>query len=144
MKFNSERITWDKLKIPEYQKLASKALSEASKFWNTPDCIPHLCSLYPNLLVTCAKIVFSNKLKHDQDQTRTNKAGKRTAFHPAGRIAKAESELKRAHINWKKAGKPQDKDNSSCKRYRRARSSFQFIRRYEENLKNIKHNNELM
>ena len=60
-KFNREKIIWDEKLVAEYQILASKALSEAEEFWDTPETIPLLCSLFPNLLVTSAKLVFELK-----------------------------------------------------------------------------------
>ena len=44
--FNREKIIWDEERIPEYQAVAAKALSEAEEFWNKPEYIPLLCSLY--------------------------------------------------------------------------------------------------
>ena len=47
--FIQDRILWDKNKVPEYQKLASKALSDAAQYWSAPETTPLLCSLVPSL-----------------------------------------------------------------------------------------------
>ena len=51
--FNQKRIIWDKSKINVYQSLAGKALSSALDFWNFPEAIPLLCSLFSQLLELC-------------------------------------------------------------------------------------------
>ena len=135
--FNRERIIWDKSKTPEYQELAAKALTEASKYWSSPECIPLLCSLYSNLLVKSAKLVFNTKEAR-------NPTAKITSIQPSRRILNAEKTLKRAHTKWKKEGKPKEKENPVRLKYCQAKSTLQYLRRYEDNLRNIKHNNELM
>jgi hypothetical protein len=56
-KFNRECILWDHNKLPEYQALSSKALLDALEFWDIPECIPLLCSMFSNLLVKTDNIL---------------------------------------------------------------------------------------
>jgi hypothetical protein len=44
-----------KEKLQAYKDATDNALSEASEYWNFPEAIPHLCSLYSNLLVSIAE-----------------------------------------------------------------------------------------
>ena len=45
---------------------------------------------------------------------------------------------------WARAGKPRNESSLLFKQFKLARSNFQRVRRYEDNLKNIKHNKLLM
>ena len=89
-KFNRECIIWDTNKLPEYQALSSKALLDALEFWDRPEYIPLLCSMFSNLLVKSAKLVFETK--------KPQKTMKKCASQ---RIKSAEDVLKRAHKSWK-------------------------------------------
>ena len=117
----------------EYQQLASKALSEASDYWDTPETIPLLTSLYSNLLVKCATIVFDTKSSKKPAAPKSSKE-----------IIQAEKTLSNTFRKWKKAGKPPSKTDPSRLAYAAARSNLQRLRRYKENLRNIKQNNYLM
>ena len=59
--FKKKKIIWDDSKIPAYQALAARALSFPSSFWNTPETIPLLISLFSSLLVNCVQMVFDSK-----------------------------------------------------------------------------------
>ena len=131
--FITERIIWDNNKVPEYQELASKALSEAAEFWSAPEATPLLCSLVPSLLVKCAKLVFNTK-----------PPGKLKKMLKSKTIRQAEQLLTREHRKWKKAGKPVSKTNTFKIKYSQARSKLQHCIRNENYLKNIKNNIELM
>ena len=52
--FNRRKVIWDVLKLPGYQELAAKALTEALMYWDTPESLPLLSSLLSSLLVSCA------------------------------------------------------------------------------------------
>ena len=132
--FNREKVIWDDDKIEEYQMLAAKALSDASKYWSTPECIPLLCSLYSNLLVTSAKLVFKIKTVGKLNAKPTK----------SKRVEAAENNLEKQFEYWKRAGRPMSKENSARLKYTRARSLLQQLNRYEENLRNVKVNNQLI
>ena len=99
-KFNRERVVWSEEGFSEYQALASKALNDALEFWDTPECIPLSCSLFSNLLVKSAKLVFDIK-----------KTGGISRGKVSKKILVLEDSLRRAHRNWKKVGKPVDRTN---------------------------------
>ena len=126
--FNREKIIWEESKMAEYQELAGQALTDASKFWDTPETIPLLISLSSNLLVKCAKMIFTTKSSNFS-----------TALKSSKNMQHAEK-----FNRWKRAGKPSSKSDPSRYAYTAARSSLQRIRRYEDNLKAIKQNNYLM
>ena len=132
--FNRQKIIWDKAKLPEYERLASGALSDALNFWNSPESIPLLSSLTSRLLVTCASLVFESK------------PSARLCFikKPSLRIRQAINVMKRAFTAWKYAGKPNSKLDPARAEYCEARSNLQILRRQGEHLSNIKDNNYLM
>ena len=131
--FNREHVLWEEEGIQEYQSLSSKALSDALEFWDTPESIPLLCSLVSNLLVKSAKLVFKVK-----------KPGKKTNGKKSQKFRYAEDILMGTHRAWKKAGKPLSKTNPIWTRYARARSNLQRVARSEENMQNVRLNNNLM
>ena len=134
--FIREKILWDKELLPKYQTLASSALQEAEELWNTPETIPLLCSLLPNLPVKCAKLVFEVKTASETKSLKTKKKSKM--------LRMAEKELTRTHRVWKKSGKPSSNDDQTRIQYSEARSNLQRRQRYEENLVHVKVNNKLM
>ena len=101
--FKREKIIWDERKMPEYQALAAKALSEAGSYWDTPETIPLLVSLNFSLLVNCAK----------QKQYTLSKA-----------VRAAEKKVIKYFKSWKDDGKPQSKQSRSRLEYTSARSDF--------------------
>ena len=131
--FNRECIVWEQCKIPEYEAFSAKALNDALKFWSTPECIPLLCSLFSNLLVKSAKLVFE-----------VRKSKKKLDKPVSKKIRAAENDLKRAHKLWKRSGKPVDKSDRLWQRYTKARSYLQIVSRHEDNKTNIKLNNTLI
>ena len=131
--FNRQKIVWDTSKIEEYKHLTTKALSDASKFWNMPEAIPLLCQLYSNLLVKCSELVFNTKSAKITTNMKLPKS-----------LIEAEAKLERTFNIWKKAGRPNSKANTSRQCYTSARSELQRLRRSKENLQHIKKNNFLM
>ena len=132
-KFTLERIIWEEEGMDLYQNLASKALTNALKFWDTPECIPLLCTMFSNLLVKSAKLAFTTR------KTRVN-----PKENKSGRIKSLEKSLKKAHRAWKKSGKSRDKNNHAWKKYSSARAELQRMSRYEENMKSTRFNNTLI
>ena len=62
--------SWEDSKIQKYQQLAYQALSAASEFWDDPEAIPLMTSLFSSLLVKCAFMVFdTNSPKYSKDKT---------------------------------------------------------------------------
>ena len=131
--FNQTHIVWDKARLSEYQSRAGAALSDALDFWNIPEGIPLLCSLFSQLLVKCAEMTFECK-----------SSAKSSGFKKSRRLEKAEKEIKNAYRVWKKHGKPLSRENKHRKRLLCARSEMQRVNRYEQNLKHIRNNNLLM
>ena len=132
--FKRQRIVWDQLKLPDYQKLTTTAISDALQTWDTPESLPHLSSLVSKLLVTCATMVFDSKTTKLHQSTRK----------PSLRIRQAQNILKKCFDEWKKAGKPTSRADPASTAYREARSNLQYLRRHEVKLSNIKDNNYLM
>ena len=131
--FNREKVLWDAEKMTQYQELATQALAGASEYWDTPESIPLLCSLFSNLLVKCAKMVFT-----------TSSSKKSGAPKCSNKILQAEQALTKAFKKWKNAGKPPARTNPIRISYTSARSNLQRVRRNVENLQSIQHNNFLM
>ena len=131
--FNRQKIIWDESKMNEYQELAANALSNASKYWDTPETIPILSRIISDLLVKCGKLVFETKSSKYSAVSKSSK-----------KISKAEETLTKAFKKWKKVGRPSSKSDSARIAYTSARSNLQKLRRYEDNLKTIRHNNFLM
>ena len=132
-KFNRKRVVWREENLAEYQELSSSALSDALEFWDAPEFIPLLCSLFSNLLVKSAELVFEIK--------QTKKA-KYTEV-PV-KVRAAEKDLKNKHNNWKKSGRPQDKQDPSWQKYATARANLQGVTRWESDKKTRCLNNYLM
>ena len=134
IKFEQANIIWKETKLAQYQDLAGAVLTETLKFWNNPESIPHLCSLFPTLLVQCADMTLDSKPKRNND----------LGFRKSKTIMKAERALKKAHNRWKMCGKPMSKLDQARKLYIEARSNLQRIIRCEENTKNLRTNVFLM
>ena len=133
-KFERRKIIWDETRHPEYQKLASQALSAALNYWSSPESLPHLSSLVSKLLVTCATLVY------DSTSSKRLSCSKK----PPLKIRQAQNFLKKTFEAWKKAGKPGCADHPARAAYCMARSNLQKLRRHAENLAKIKENNYLM
>ena len=133
-KFNRKKIIWDDKNISKYQELAAQALCGASTRFDTPESLPLLSSLFSELLVQCANMAFKSK------------PAVSTTKHPKSspRIQKAEELLKSTFHSWKNAGKPPSHNHPSRTKYLNARSNLQRLKRYENNLKEIRNNNFLM
>ena len=67
LQFDRKKIIWDASKMPNYQELAAKALTEAILYWDTPETIPLLSSLVPRLLVQCATMAFNTQSTRRQN-----------------------------------------------------------------------------
>ena len=133
--FIVKQILWNDENIKAYKLSSNGILKEMEETFNDPEFIPLKCELYSKLLVTCAEKTV--KVKPTKAKT-TQK--QKFSF----RQNLAWSQFDRAYKLWRSAGKPRDKLNLAYKRFREARAKFQAIRRYEDNLKHIKHNNSLM
>ena len=94
-KFNRRKVVWKEEYIADYQALSSKALSDALDFWDSPEYIPLLCSLFSNLLVKAAELVFEVK----ESKVKTEKAVSRK--HRA-----AQQNPKKMHRNLRKLANP--------------------------------------
>ena len=114
--------------------LAAKALSDAAQYWSTPECIPLMCSLYSNLLVTSAKLVFETKSSNPCN-SKPKKSKKLTS---------AQTNLEKQFNYWKRAGRPLSKHDPARLKYTRARSFLQKLQRYEETLRTININHRLI
>ena len=132
--FDRKKILWEAPKIPEYQQLASSALSDAVLYWNQPETIPFLSSLVSKLLVQCATAVFTSSLSKSQSSQRL----------PSLKIRQAKNKLKQSFNKWKQAGKPPSDLDSARLDYVTSRSNLQRLLRQEENMKLTRKNNQLM
>ena len=131
--FDRQKIQWDDEKMSEYHRLAAQALSGAASYWNAPETIPLQISLYSNLLVKCATMVFEVKTKKSSASERFS-----------GKLKKAERSLSESFKCWKRAGKPPCNSNHKRASYTKARANLQRLRRNAENSKFIRENNFLM
>ena len=132
--FNRQRIVWETSKMKDYQRLASMALSDALKYWNSPVYIPLLSSLVSKLLVSCANQVFTSSSSSCEKPVRK----------PPLEVRQARNILTRAFNAWKDAGKPVSIDNPARAAYKRARANLQRLVRHQATMKSIRQNNELM
>ena len=132
--FERKRIIWDPSRLPQYQQLAAKALSDAINFWDSPESIPLLSSLLSSLLVQCATMVFDSKTSSNHKDHKS----------PSKKIRQAQDALKYSFRVWKKAGKPASRLDQTRLAYSDARASLQRLTRYEDNLQQIKQNHHLM
>ena len=131
--FTQTRIVWKAEDIPTYQALAAKFLSECEAFFSSSDFLPLKCQLYSELLVKAAEISLG---------TKPCMPIAKKFYSP--RVHQAWQHLQKLFKIWKHDEKPRDKGNIAFLRYRQARSAFQQIKRYENNLKTIRYNNILM
>ena len=133
--FERRKISWDESKLHAYMEATDTALTVASEYWNFPEAIPHLCSLYSSLLVRSAEITM--------DYKSPNRAmSKRSLCSKKVEIAK--KRLKNSFRKWKSAGSPKLKSHPVRALYLSVKYDFQRLVRREENLKIIKHNNFIM
>ena len=131
--FSNHKIIWKKDDLEKYHKEAGDILAVFETYFPTPEFIPLKCQLYSDLLVKAAEMTLEVKnQKH---------LCKRRFPH---RLHQAWQHLRKCYNIWKDKGKPRDTPNNSFLEYRQARSTFQHIRRYSNNLKIIKTNNMLM
>ena len=132
--FNRKKVVWEESRLPEYQALAEKALSESLAYWNTPECIPLLSTLLPNLLVSCATMIF-----------KTRSSNTRNLPKPSSKaIRLAQKSLDRSFQKWKMDGKPSSTDHPSRLEYTAARSALQQVIRKERNFLTTRQQNHLM
>ena len=91
--FKQSKIIWSVDKIPEYQALANKVLSEYETLFPSPDCIPLKCQLYSELLVKTAEICFD---------TLPNRPARRDKHSP--QLHQAWQHLQKCYKIWKNQG----------------------------------------
>ena len=133
--YEVKHIVWDGGDTTPYRDATDIALKHMEEVFNEPEFIPLKCELYSRLLVTCAEGTLKVKT------TRTRKS---RSLKFSKRQNKAWKEFDKSFKAWSKAGKPRSETNHLYKHFKVARSNFQRVRRYEDNLKSIKHNNQLM
>ena len=132
--FKRKKIIWDPTKIEEYQCLASRALSGALEYWDSPEHIPLLSSLVSKLLVSCANQVFASSTPSHE------RAARKLPLN----VRQAKNTLRRAFNAWKSAGKPENRDNPAKAAYSDARASLQRLLRHHSTMKSVHRNNQLM
>ena len=131
--FRQAKLRWEEDRIPKYQALAGKLLSECESYFPSPEFIPLKCQLYSDLLVKAAEVSVDIS---------TTSPAKRAKYPPI--LHQAWQHLSKMYKIWKISGKPRSQYNSLFVKFRQARANFQCIRRQADNLKNIKRNNILM
>ena len=132
--FSRKKVVWDSSKTPEYQKLVAKSLSDALAYWDNPESLPLLSSLFSNLLVKCATLVFDTSSIPDKSSPKL----------PPIKVRQAQNSLKKMFKLWKDDGKPTSISKSSRRCYTDARRNLQRIIRQEKNFLHIRQHNHLM
>ena len=131
--FSPSKVVWDEDNLSNYQDAAARVLTEFESFFQAPEYIPLKCQLYSDLLVKSAELFV---------ETRSHKSRSKHQHSP--QIHQAWQHLRKSFNCWKREGKPRNPDSCSLLKYRESRADFQYIRRYQYNLKTIKMNNLLM
>ena len=131
--FSYQKIIWNKNGLEDYQKVAGNILTELEAYFPTPEFIPLKCQLYSDILVKAAETTLEKKSKNPPYKQRFPR-----------QLHQAWQHLRKCFNIWKSKGKPRDPPDKLYVEYRLARSRFQYIRRYCNNLKMIKTNNLLM
>ena len=132
--FDRNRIIWNKAQLQKYQQLSAIALSDAVSYWNTPESLPLLSCLLSRLLVQCATMTFTPKCIRSQSIPKKQSL----------KVRQAQNLVKKHFKEWKGAGRPSSKKDPARLLYTESRKHLQDTRRYEENLRTIKQNHELM
>ena len=101
--FHQKRVIWRDCRLPAYKEATNTALAEALEFWDFAEAIPHLCSLFSNLLVTAAEKTMEIVEPVPKGPKRFQKSIRR--------IEIAKRRLKNSFQRWKKAGKPRNKSD---------------------------------
>ena len=114
--FHRRKVTWESSKVQDYKDATDVALSQAEEYWNFPEAIPHLCSLYSNLLINIAENTMDYK-----EITRRAKNG---LIH-SKKIETAKRRLQSSFQRWKKAGNLRDKLHPARACYLSAKAEFQ-------------------
>ena len=130
-----KHVVWDAGDTTRYRAETDIALKSMEIAFNSPEFVPLKCELYSRLLVNCAEKTFKVK------QTQTSKS-KSIKF--SKQQNQAWTQFDKSFKMWARAGKPRNESSQLFKQFKLARSNYQRVRRYEDNLKNIKHNNLLM
>ena len=89
--FNRKKVVWDSSMVPEYQKLATRSLSDALAYWDNPEALPLLSCLVSRLLVKCAALVF---------ETHTPSL-KSNSKHPSKKLRQAQNRVRKMFELWK-------------------------------------------
>ena len=131
--FPRKRIKWDKGNILCYQEQTSKVLEDAFATFHQPENIPILSEIFSKTLVKCAEMNF--------EPVKTNK--KCQPFFS--------KELRKAHNNhkinfrkWRKAGRPNNKEDPTKIALAVSRKHIQNTTRHEKSEKIRKLSEELM
>jgi hypothetical protein len=130
--YNRVKVLWEKSDISQYQVLAGSFLSQAESYFDSQEYIPLKCNMYSNLLVTAATSTCAVK------ESKPYRSKPKLSY----KLKLAKSNYKRKYKLWNKQNR--NKDHPAYSEYLGARKNLQYIGRYEDNLNNIKFNNELM
>ena len=120
-------------KIPKYQELAAKSLSDALSYWSNPECLPLLSSLFFNLQVKCADLVFDSGSSSFKPSTKL----------PHKTVRQAQNSVRKMFKLWKLDGKPTSNNTPSKCNYANARANLQRIIRKQRNFFHIRQHNHL-
>ena len=131
--FVRKGVDWNMAKLEDYREATDIALTRAAIYWNFPKAIPHLCSLYSNLLVNSAERTMDTSVSYPR--------GAKSGLKILRKIDIAKLNLKNAFKKWKMSGRPRSHSNPLCVFYLTAKANLQRLTRYSENLKTINHNN---
>ena len=130
--YNRVKVLWEKSDISQYQVLAGSFLSQAESYFDSPEYIPLKCNMYSNLLITAATSTCAVK------QSKPHRQKPKLSY----KLKLAKSNYRRKYKLWNKQNR--NRDHPAYSEYLGAQKNLQYIGRYEDNLNNIKFNNELM
>ena len=130
--FVRKKVLWDKSKSAKYKQLSDSFLLDASLYWDKPEAIPFLCSLFPKLLVKSAELAMDTELPKKASN----------GLKASTKREVAEAKVERAFQKWKASGRAIS--HPLRPKYLKAKADLQKLRRYEDNLKSIYQNNDLM
>ena len=131
--FEQLKIKWNPEKIPTYEKLVEEFLTKCDSTFPNHEYIPLKCSLYSDLMVKAAELVFDHAEPYRNSKQKVSR-----------KMNKAGEHLQSKFNSWKKAGKPKDQTNQYFQEYTAARGDFQRSRRDEINKSTIRENNKIM
>ena len=137
--FVVKKLKWNESGRDTYQKQTSHILQDLLNKYSAPEFIPVLCEMFSRALVISAENNFEDKCPL-KTHTQKHKA------HPY--FSKEYRDAHKAHKNnfeeWRKSGRPSDRDHPAKEKVLQSRRRLQRIARDESSAKSIEFSNDLM